>query len=239
MLANHTLLFLHIPKTGGTSLRAALVQCFEEAETCLVYPSGKGHISREAFIEMPEDERAKFRLVCGHFSFGFHRRVPGPVRYITMARHPLERVRSLYFHHYDRPQEQHHQATQGMTIGEFALSGLEPQTDNGMTRLLSGMKAEFGHCNADMLERALDNMRNHFLVVGTTERYQESASLLQKRLWLPLLEVGHFNSRKSPKRPIDNTMTKTILELNEFDLNLFHAVDNALGPEFPGENYSA
>ena len=120
------ILFLHIPKTGGTTVENIL---YGQAE--IRYPDlhppvdhQDGWIARGAFffhgvLLIAENELAGFlrqptrppspeliatlsrddvRIVAGHFWFGLHRYVSTPSTYITFLRDPVDRVVSLYYH---------------------------------------------------------------------------------------------------------------------------------------------
>ena len=89
------LLFMHIPKTAGTSIRSLLESPFAAHERAYLYNESWG-ISLEAFRNLPNKEKEQFRLVCGHFNFGVHEWMPQEARYITILRDPVERVISLY-----------------------------------------------------------------------------------------------------------------------------------------------
>lgn len=229
----NALLFLHIPKTGGTSLRAAMQALFPESERCLIYPDGGMHISQEEFQSLPTEQRAGFRWIVGHFPFGLHEHVPNPSQYITFVRNPLTRIPSLFNHHYQRPLQAHYKTIResSMTMRDFVLSGIEPSVDNGMTRFLSGMAADFGHCTREMLDRAIENIREHFLLVGTMERYEESVALLGARLSVKFPPVEHLNRRRRGWAVADKETNKVILELNEFDMVLYHVIKQDLASQ--------
>ncbi len=104
-LGDDTLIFLHLPKTGGTALRTSLQQAFDPLASALVYPSGDldGTMTREQFAALPPDALERLRLVMGHISYGAHRRIPRTCRYASIVREPVERVLSLYYHYLNLP----------------------------------------------------------------------------------------------------------------------------------------
>jgi len=91
------LLFMHIPKTAGTSMRLLLEQFFTKKQRVYLYGGEPPGITLEAFRDLPTDEKEHVRLVYGHFRFGVHEWLPQKARYVTMLRDPVDRVVSLYY----------------------------------------------------------------------------------------------------------------------------------------------
>lgn len=96
-------IFLHVPKCGGTTLKAHLERHFVMDEQ-LVEFSDWGRRYRKAqgradFAQRPNEERARADILAGHqLAYGIHRLVPGDreTRYFTVLRDPAERCVSLY-----------------------------------------------------------------------------------------------------------------------------------------------
>jgi hypothetical protein len=82
--------FFHIPKTAGCTMAYRLLpKFFDAAEIC-------PHTRYDELLAAPQDERAGYRLFHGHFNNHLRHFVPGPLRVLTLLRHPFERAISQY-----------------------------------------------------------------------------------------------------------------------------------------------
>lgn len=86
--AKPTVVLLHIPKTGGTSLHRMLVKNFPAEEVCPERFNRLEQLSAQDF--------AKFRLYSGHFDRQGVSRIPQQTRIVTLFREPRSRILSLY-----------------------------------------------------------------------------------------------------------------------------------------------
>ena len=97
-----TVIFLHLGKTAGATLRRILRRNVPGSQTlALRNPSSAPHgflsaIPIERFADLPETERARPRLIMAHMVYGIHEHVPRPATYITLLRHPVARALSGY-----------------------------------------------------------------------------------------------------------------------------------------------
>jgi hypothetical protein len=82
------LFFLHLPKTGGSSLTSALAKKFASWE---IFPWR--HSRLDLFNEK---DLLPFRFFHGHFAISDLDYVPKPVRSVTLLREPRSRIVSLY-----------------------------------------------------------------------------------------------------------------------------------------------
>ena len=87
------LIFDHFPKTGGTSIRSALLNCFPRS----CFNSSKDHVGfrYEDFKELPLHERNRFKCIMAHDGFRFSYLVPNP-RVVTLVREPVSWIQSYY-----------------------------------------------------------------------------------------------------------------------------------------------
>ncbi|HEX5725701.1 MAG TPA: polyhydroxyalkanoic acid system family protein [Longimicrobiaceae bacterium] len=240
-----TVLFLHIPKAGGTTLGEYVYnQCraprdYDEGllnAGVLFVPYG---FFKEPDLQVPDYirptlGRADLRAVVGHFWFGVHEHVGRPWTYVTLLRDPVERVVSLY--HYLKLDER-------MSLEEFAASPPFKEADNDQVRRIAGADPEIGGCTEAMLETAKENLRRHFSVVGVTERFDETLVLLDRRLgWTK--EVASYPRNVNPaRRPTDSLPSSTadaIRARNALDVELHRFasewMDEAIAAEGPAFN---
>jgi uncharacterized protein Yka (UPF0111/DUF47 family) len=107
------LVFLHLPKTAGMTLRGILERVY--AEFGVEFLTNRGGELR-AFARRPLAERRRVALLAGHIPWGAQAAIPG-ARAITVLRDPVERVISFYHFTRRAPNALHHDA-----INEGGLS---------------------------------------------------------------------------------------------------------------------
>ena len=248
------LIFLHIPKTAGTTLRPVFtghygdVEADHEPALRLLY--GIAYDRGEGFLKPPGDlipdylatalERYDVRAVVGHFSFGVHRLARRSATYMTFLRDPIDRITSLYFHLKDWkhsrpgvsfPSEIDRPFTDDTTIDEFATCYALRELDNDQTRRVSGIEPPFGECTRDMLETAKRNIEEHFAVVGLTERFEESVALAAHVLeWNSELSYWSrlVNEKRLPVSAISSAAREAILDRNDLDRDLYRFAEDRL-----------
>jgi hypothetical protein len=224
-----TIIFLHIGKTAGTTLRQVLRRNFRSSDIMVVRVRGRPREETlERFGTLPEEVRARPRLIMGHTVFGLHELIPRPSTYISMVREPKSLVVSQYRFVLRTPGHRHHElvTSAGMGLGEYIRSGISMEMDNSQTRAIAGDRdTPYGECSDEMLERAKRNVEERFAVVGLTERFDESLVLLQKAFgWSRL---GYVRANVSPKRnPVELTDDDLTLieEHNRLDRELYRFV---------------
>lgn len=223
-------IYLHIPKAGGTTLGEFIYNQCRSNDT-----NDEGLIKNGVFfttdgffrkndLGSPQIknilQRKDLRAVIGHFTFGIHYFVERPFRYITMLRNPINRVISLY--HYLKLEDQ-------MSLEDFANACQYREIDNDQTRRIAGVNPDIGKCSEKDLAIAKENLRQHFAVVGTTERFDEMLALLKLKFnWTQQVSAypRNVNNDKKNYAPSE-TAIKAIENRNLFDIEL-HAYANQL-----------
>lgn len=219
-------LFLHIPKAGGSTLGEYVYNqcCTPGASDDNPLNAGVAYLDY-GFIKDPELNipqhaidllrRRDLRAVIGHFWFGLHEHITQPCRYITLLRDPVERVVSLYY--FTKMQET-------MSLEEFARNPPFREVDNDQTRRIAGVNPPVGECTRATLDLARENLQRHFDVAGTTERMDETLAQLRVKLgWNR--DVVSFPRNVNAARPQSSTLTREAIEAvrarNELDYELW------------------
>jgi hypothetical protein len=239
------LLFLHIPKTAGVSIRHLLLRQYPGPTTFI-----RGSPEHREFFRKSREERETYRVVGGHFRFGLHLLFDTPSRYLTFLRDPVERVIS-HFAYVQR--EAHHPlharvAASSLTLEQWVRLGFDGGgEDNLQIRNLttrSGPEVPFKGTTRQMLDEAKRVLSERIDFLGITERYEDSVRLLGEQLgWPHPVPVERHNV--SPKRPAAADLAPStrdaILEHNALDAELYaFAVDlfarrmSAAQPRAPG-----
>lgn len=195
------LIFVHIPKTAGTSFRVAAEEWFGKSHLLHDYGSQArrtspifrryeaGKMSWEKLLV----EIGKAKFVTGHFAAQRYLSAFSPSHFCAFVRDPVERTISQYFHH-------RHVLGYSHGLETFVE---DARFHDQQHRLLAGL--------------SLDQMG----FVGVTEAYAESLSIFNSHFGTAL-KVGFHNQRASRQDddaiPIE--LITRIRERNERDVDL-------------------
>lgn len=222
------MIFLHIPKAAGTTLHAVIKRQFPH-DAIFTIDGANTQKSINEFKNLPEKQKQKIRCLKGHMPFGLHRYLSQPAVYITLLRHPVERMVSHYYYVLGKPRHYLHNevAARKMSLSDYVSSGMSPELMNGQTRSISGIRElvwENGNeaASADILAMAKGNL-DHFAVIGLSERFDESLILCKRLLgWRNVFYVKqNVTGSRPPKREISRETLKVIENHNELDLELY------------------
>lgn len=221
-----TVIFLHIGKTAGTTMRQVLRRNFRSSDTMVIRVRARPREETlERFGELPAEVRSRPRLIMGHTIFGLHEHVPRPSTYITIVRKPSSLVVSQYRFVLRTPGHRHHEVvtSEGMSFADYIRSGMSLEMDNSQTRAVAGdLSTPYGECTDVMLERAKQNLDESFSVAGLTERFEETLILLQKTFgWSHLHYVRANVAPQGPPVDITDEARDLIGEHNRLDDALY------------------
>lgn len=232
-----TVVFLHIPKTAGTSFNTILSWQYGHRQSFMspsadptYWDEGKGAIN-----QLSKVQQADLALVRGHMRFGVDELLLQSCTYITFLRNPVDRFISHYYHALQEgagaPLHDAVDASDGLR--DFIASGRAERMLNLQVRMIAGADIR-EECSAAMLDSAKQNIDSSFTLAGLTERFDESIALMKAKLnWRrPLF---YFRSKVGAKRkgadePSAETLTM-IREANAMDIALYEWAAERLAGE--------
>ncbi len=226
---NETLIFLHIPKAGGSTISKILEQQYSSAETLTLDDRERQIAQLKA---LPAAQRGQYRLIQGHLFFGLHRFIPQASTYITFLRRPVERVLSFYY--YARSTPDHYLyplvTTERLNLKTLLAREVTLELRNEQTRLLAGDEWEDPQrvVTRAALELAKANLRTHFRVVGLLEEFDASLLLLCRAFgWhLPFYVKENVTKERPDETFLDSETRGLIEEANRLDLELYEYARN-------------
>ena len=215
---HEALIFLHIPKTAGTTLNRIIEWQYSPLSIFTLDPY-RFRATAERFKTLSEERRRRFRVVRGHLYYGLHEFLPQGATYITMLREPVARFLSSYYFIQRRPLHPLHRKMKRERLGVEDYLRLIPHRHNLQCRLIAGVQ-DNRSADERLLDMAKENLTKSFSVVGICERFEESLMLIAKTFgW----DVPFYENRKVSKNrsPVDPTAIEMIREHNRLDLELY------------------
>lgn len=217
---NEHLIFIHIPKTAGTSLRLLISRNFPREEVLGPFPS---HTTLFDDAADPDKDFAPYRLLTGHFYYPDKLFTTHTATYITMLRDPVERALSLYGFARQQPASNAHRLATSHSINEFMRHpDAQRFIANMMTRRL-GTPGGWMTLEQVHLDRALARL-DAMPFVGIVEFFEASLHLMNYVFgWEPATHLQKANVTRD--RPTLDMLTPDTLhylrEANQFDLALY------------------
>jgi len=228
------IIFLHIPKTAGSTLRNIVYGQYGETRVAPIYPNNKYYFKVTEFDQLTTARKDQADAVIGHIEYGFHNRLSEnrPYRYATMLRDPISCCSSLYNH-----LKNHQYAGSDISLKELLKTGNGVQFNNVQSRVISakmGLKME--EAPTGLLETAINHIERDFAFVGITERFNESLLLASHDLGWQLKPyisrnisskwVNTINYAEELKH--DRESMDLLMELNEIDMRLYEYVNQRI-----------
>lgn len=219
------LIFLHIPKSGGSTFHTILTKNYPRGS--VFYFPFKPFMDTAIFERMPESEKKSIQVIKGHMIYGLHRLFEeDDVQYISFLRDPVDRIISHYFYVLKHPSHYLHDKVKNkLDLKSYVKSGLSVEMSNSQTKFigLDNVPSLSQHCNETILEQAKRNIEKKFILVGLTEMFDESLLLLRHLLgWKKITyRRKNVNLQRKSREELDRDVIDTIIEHNAYDLALY------------------
>jgi len=256
----NTLIYVHIPKTGGETFENILRRIYGcSRHTASQFFGFDEQLTFQDRVNQLKEKDAPFkkklRVLYGHAGFGTHELLSQNVDYVTFLRFPVELVVSFYYHHLRHFPQRLQNARTGKinTLQEILAGEVPPKqrllADNIQTRFLAAQggvlpEVEYGQCTKAMYEKAKENLEKHFSVVGITEKYDASLLMMKRKLgWAyPFYYKKNVNTHRPGLHELSTATRDIIFKHNTYDLDLYNYARYALdlsieeeGGSFPRE----
>ena len=220
--SSEALIFIHLYKTGGTTLNRIIEWEYKLSRICSVEPTW-WRWSYQRIMRWSPARLAGMDVFKGHMPFGLHRLIPRPASYITVMREPVERAISDYYFARRFKPHPHHRAALALTLEEFFVQKHE---HNLQSRILAGPNSHElfpSRCDTAVLAAAKENLARQFIVVGLTERFDETLALLKVMLGWNVKRYRSFRvaDNRIPKERIPARTLELIQEWEKFDMALY------------------
>ncbi|HMO17000.1 MAG TPA: sulfotransferase family 2 domain-containing protein [Oligoflexia bacterium] len=221
-----TLIFLHIPKTAGTTLfelikvicrangklnlRVAVKSNVPPVLTVPGWNGAWGDVNNYSVQELSRQS-----IISGHFPFGIDEKLTQSSSYVTLLRDPVDREISSFNHHF---QLGYFKSSDSI---DMLLSNNQIM-DNPQTRMIAGEKfCKEVRCSERTFLKAKENLRSRFLIVGVTEEFNEFLAALLALLKWPAVEY-------TERRVTELKLIQSISDVTRGELEQFHSFDMKL-----------
>ncbi|MDZ7847548.1 MAG: sulfotransferase family 2 domain-containing protein [Owenweeksia sp.] len=218
-------LFLHVPKTAGTSLRKALEAKFSKEEVTTCY--GKEQIQEKLSNALKQRKH----LIYGHINFKCLNNVGGYNEYFLLAflRHPVQWTISTYIHLLNS--NNINQRKEAEAMGGFEGFLTSKFGNNWQCRFMSGIDQQTkAIIPSDELFAAAINNFEKLDWVGVAERYKESLISLKHFMGLRKIPYVRTNLSRDTtlKKRLEQEFSQEILHRNQRDLELWKFANQRL-----------
>ncbi len=217
-------IFLHIPKTGGMTLKHIIFRQFKGVKSLNLRITKK--LNTKPLSSFTEKERNELRLISGHFAFSDDFIFPDATNYFTMLREPVKRVISQYNYLYSNTQHAFNKTMveKNYSLYDMLSQGYVKHFDNCLVRFLSGsVFKDFGTIDEADYQKALQNFDKYFTHFGLNEHFDESILMLSYELNWKFPYYAHINTTKTKKTDItfDAQTNAALVKCTQFDKRLY------------------
>ncbi|MCD6073915.1 MAG: hypothetical protein K0Q70_798 [Rhodospirillales bacterium] len=224
-------LFMHIPKTAGTTLRS-IVDAQYGSKRVLTYYNQTSSALLDNLA--PYLATKPFEAMIGHFPFGVHRAAPNGYRYYTFLREPEPLVMSTY--------DELIKAAGPTSVPEIAAEQLSFDQaldkygaffDNLQLRYVLGLNPGTLLPN-DAFDQACARLESEFALVGIVEQFDEALLVISKLLgWRPCI---YRRMNVGSGKPLDDALRERLSALTDIDRRLYQWAAQRFADRISGES---
>jgi len=208
---NELAIFIHVPKSAGTSFRFSVINGGNYSLSGYNIMAWHGTTTKFK-EEISIAKREQVKLLTGHCCFGIHEAFSKPAAYLSIIRHPVDRIVSYFY-----------QTTFTLNNKPIPMTRsklLDPETfekllaarmvsQNQAVQLLSGAHIPIENLGEEHLQMAKNNIDKYFSFICCTEDLDNYWDLLSNKFGYK----WHSNDRiKKSDMHIDHDTVRPKLE---------------------------
>jgi hypothetical protein len=235
---NAKVVFIHIPKCAGTSLRHAVSRSLEEyrpekhlsvrvetrasVRTAEILNKDVQLVREELLLYFMADPG--YRFISGHFSFSelAYQQFSEEWSFITLLRHPVERWLSHFF--FNRFKQDSHTRI-SMELEEFLLTERAKELGSEYVRRLAPGSPESNCGSSSSISEALANLER-LTMVGLVEKLDVFSADFEKLFHLKV-DLPRMNQSPAPERVQaalrDTGLLQNVEDLCQPDMQIYDA----------------
>lgn len=230
--------FIHIPKCAGTSIIRSISDTLPKDIFVAMNHGTKPYMSVDKYISLFKSIPLKAfekKIICGHMLFGTHRQTEKLYAYATMLRHPVNRLWSQYCYMQRLGVQRilcrgcDTLVNSEMSFESFvSLSELLPLGNFGCIPNVQTLMIA-GEISSNMLDKAKQNIKKYFAVIGVQEQFECFRMALSQYLNIPILSqwLNKKNDKLSSNILSANVIRK-IKQRDALDMELYDYVRRML-----------
>jgi Sulfotransferase family len=242
------LIFFHIPKTGGITMKNVFMNCLPGqyfdcdlgAPVTALSVRSTARVA-EKFHQLPVGRQRAVRCMVGeHISMDVAAIFDRPSKFFTIVREPVDRVISNFFFNRTLTYLPCYPFIKDLTLEEYLDSGIGLDHNNHQVRMLSGCPEldvpwdpEGRRISTPPVERrhldmAKRNIEERFIVAAPMEKYAALVWFLKRLYGWPTHRIFFQVRNQTPNRPsldaVSETTRKRLETLNQYDIELYEWV---------------
>ena len=228
------ILFDHLPKCGGSTLREYLRKHYPQRKT--FFTNGLDpYSSVEKFKQLSQHQRYGYDLILGHLTNELIAYADPECLKVTVLREPVERIISHYYYAKRSPEHYLYSkiTERDISLEEYATSELSDELRNWYTSHFSGLAvADVDGSPEAALSRAVEVLFKQYDVVGILSDFPSFIDMLRVKVGLRYPyddKKVNVTSRRPKFDDISPSIIEKIREVNYLDVTLYECIKSPAG----------